>query len=61
MARMLLKVINVFHDESSALFMVTCVHNIRKSTKNRNSETRWKTTENSRLKKFKRLRNQVDK
>ena len=37
MAKILLKVINVFRGECLALFTVT---SIRKSTKNRNSETR---------------------
>ena len=41
MAGILLKVINVFRGEELALFTVTSIHSIRKSTKNRNSETRW--------------------
>ena len=55
----LLKVINVFHSENKALFTVTSIHSIQKSTKNRNSETRSKATENSRLKQVKRERNRV--
>ena len=35
--------------ENLALFKVASIHRIRKSTKNRNSETRWKLTEDSRL------------
>ena len=41
MAGILLKVINVFRGEDSALFTVTRIRSILKSTKNRNSETRW--------------------
>ena len=54
MAIILLKVINIFRSEKLALFAVTSIHSIRKSRKNRNSETtwnpRWKATENSGLK-----------
>ena len=52
-----LNVLNVFHGEKSALFTVTSIHSIPKSTKNRNSETKWnprrKATENSTLKQVK--------
>ena len=37
----LLKVINVLRKEDLALLTVTSIRSIRKSTKNRNSETRW--------------------
>ena len=43
------KVINVFCSETFALFMVASIHRIQKSTKSRNSETRWKLTKDSRL------------
>ena len=43
------KVANVFRSENLASFTVASIHRIRKSTKNRNSETRWKVTEDSRL------------
>ena len=45
----LLKVITVFNSKNLTLFKVTSIHSIRKSTKNRNSETIWKVTEDSRL------------
>ena len=52
MAGILLNIINVFRRENLALFTVTRIHCIRKSTKNRNSETgwnpEWKAAENSR-------------
>ena len=35
-----LKGINVFRSENVCLFTVTSIHNIQKSTKNRNSKTR---------------------
>ena len=38
-AGILPKVSNVFRSENLALFTVTSIHNIRKSTKNRNSKT----------------------
>ena len=42
MARILLKVVNVFRSENLALFVATSIHSIRKSTKKkRNSQTRW--------------------
>ena len=47
-ARILLKVILEFCSENCAFFMVTSIHNIWKSTKNKNVETRWKVTEDSR-------------
>ena len=50
----LLKVSNVFRNENLVIFTVINIHSIRKSTKNRNSETRWKVTENSKLKQVKR-------
>ena len=50
----LLKVSNVFRNENLVIFTVINIHGIRKSTKNRNSETRWKVTENSKLKQVKR-------
>ena len=31
--------------ENLALFTITSIHNVRKSTKHRNSETRWKVTD----------------
>ena len=40
MVRVLLKLVNVFHGENFVLFMLTSIHNILKSTKNKNSETR---------------------
>ena len=43
------KVINVFCSKKSALFMVSSIHRIRKCTKNRNQDARWKVTEDSRL------------
>ena len=46
----LAKVSNIFRSEKLALFTVTSIHNIWKSTKNKNSEARWKVTDNSRLK-----------
>ena len=61
----LLKVIIVFCNENLTLFMLTIIHSIRKSTKNRNSETRCnrrrKATEKLRLKQVKRQKNRVDK
>ena len=39
MARILLKIINVFRSENLALFTVTSIHCIQSSTKNKNSET----------------------
>ena len=39
-ARILLKVSNVFRSKDLVLFTVTSIHSIRKSTKNRNAETR---------------------
>ena len=60
----LLKVIDVFCNENLALFTVTSIHGIQKSTKNRNTKIgwnpKWKATENSRLKLVKRQRNRVD-
>lgn len=50
-ARILLKVILEFCSENCALFMVTSIHSIWTSTKNKNFETRWKVTEDSRLRK----------
>ena len=47
--RMLQKVITVFQHENLALFTVTSICSIRKSTKHRDSETTWKVTEDSRL------------
>ena len=47
-ARILLKVILEFCSENCAFFMGTSIHNIWKSTKNKNVETRWKVTEDSR-------------
>ena len=44
----LLKVITVFNSKNLTLFKGTSIHSIRKSTKNRNSETIWKVTEDSR-------------
>ena len=41
---------NIFRRENLVLFTVTSIHNIWKSTKNKNSEARWKVTDNSRLK-----------
>ena len=61
MAGVLIKVINVFGSENLALFTINSIHNIRKSTKNRNSETKWHATENLSLKQVKWHRNQVDK
>ena len=43
------KVITVIRSENLALFTVTRIHRIRKSAKNRNSETRWNVTEDPRL------------
>ena len=45
-----LKVGNVFLSENLALFSVSRIFSIWKSTKNRNSEIRWKTTENTKFK-----------
>ena len=39
MARILLKIINVFRSENLALFTVISIHCIQSSTKNKNSET----------------------
>ena len=65
MTGVLLKVINVFCSENLALFMVTSIYRIRKSTKRRNSKTgwnpKWKATENSKLKQVKRHRNRINK
>ena len=60
MAEILLKVANVFRSENLALFTVTSIRCIRKSTKNR-CNTKQKATENSRHKQVKRQRNRVDK
>ena len=54
LAGILLKVIKVFCSENLAVFTVISIHCIRKSTKNRNSDPKWKATENSRLKQVKR-------
>ena len=39
--RILLKILNVLRGKNEALFMVSSIHSIGKSTKNRNSGTRW--------------------
>ena len=41
---------NIFRRENLVLCTVTSIHNIWKSTKNKNSEARWKVIDNSRLK-----------
>ena len=40
MARILLEVVNVFRSENLPLFTLTSIQSIRKSTKNKNYETR---------------------
>ena len=47
---LLLKVINIFHSVNIILFTVTNIHSIQIMTKKRNLETRWKITDDLKVK-----------
>ena len=70
MAGILLKVINVFHGGHPVFSTPTSIDSIKKSTKKKKKlklrnktrwNPRWKATENSSLKQFRRQRNRLDK